>query len=208
MRTNLHTRPVSRPWSSRAAIAFLLSASAIIVSLNGQTNRAKPTLSLDDEARTMARRVLLRRLLKCGDSYFGYVNVHEFTPLDVRHGEWDTFAEFKAVVFDKLGTSGTFLSPAAALNGLQWFGQVDLFGHVDFDTPKPATRKREKGNGTWGPWAEKWVDAELAWFRVQLKKENGRWFTADTAEDLQGPAVPIEQEAAKPQPSCAVLPIR
>ena len=143
---------------SGKARAALVCAVTTVVLLNAQTKSAqtKPAqraASLYEEVKVTARRVLLRRLLTCGNALYAYTGMDEGSPdqrtkIDVRVPR-DTLGEYRGVLegITPYGNGGDNLPLSDRLNGLQWSGRIDIING-------PAVRKRARVNGAWGQWSE------------------------------------------------------
>lgn len=178
---------------------FIACATLVLATLtmNAQTSRAAQRPNLDDEAKGVARRVLLRMLLRCGNSYYAYNQYSGGDGIEDVREIWPYFSEYRELDFTALALELIPLHPADRLNGIEWSGRVKL-------AKRPAFRTRENQNGDWGPWPTEWSDLNPYYhLQIELQKVSGKWFVIGD----RGRKTPLDEELSQAQPSCADLPI-
>jgi hypothetical protein len=187
--------------------------------VHAQSNRAQRTPSINDEAKTVARQILLHKFVQCGTSLYRYAWVdYDRSDRDAgpkagfslpagfqdrphkqqllgQTGVILWFYEFKGLLQSLTVRDYPDFSAADRLNGLQWDGEASA------DSKLAASRTRSWENGAWGPWDTNWYPAG---FDVHLRRRNGKWFVVEDPK----PDTPVGEILSTPMPSCADLPIR
>jgi len=194
----------------------------------GQNNRAPQIPSMNDEAKSVARQILLHQFKQCGTSLYVYrwidydthsdeANDGLYLPAGLKErppherqlfGETGVsvwLSEFSGllenlVVIDRSSS----LSRADRLNGIQWAGDVQV------DSKVAAVRDRDWRNGEWGPWDTTWHPIGFRkersfYINFIIRKWNGKWFTAPSLGIAE---TPVAEVLSTPQPVCADLPLR
>lgn len=193
-----------------------------------QNNRAPQIPRMNDEAKSVARQILLHQFKQCGTSLYVYrwidydthtteVNDGLYLPAGLKErpaherqlfGETGVtvwFSEFNGLLENlTIDDTTSSLSKAARLNGFQ------SAGYVKVDSKEAAVRDRDWRNGQWGPWETTWHpigfrEERSFYINFTISKRNGKWFTAPYGETAE---TPVSEVLSKPQPVCADLPIR
>ena len=210
-------------------------AVAVPFTFYAQSNRAQHTPSMSDEAKTLARQILLHRFLQCGTSLYIYgwidYDTHDGvvkTGLYLPSGLKERLTHDEKQDFDKTGVSVWFsesrgllealvvhdasslLLTADRLNGLRWSGAAIA------DSKLAASRYRSWKNGKAPPVGKEemplpshggWGEWDTKWLPAGFRVDLRKRNDNWFAELDGKPETPVGQILATPQPSCADLPI-
>ena len=161
-----------------AKVSLSLGLMALVSVSPSQTTRAQQQRpNLDEEAQAIGRQVTMRRVQKCGASYYGYkLNT---TAIDVRISSL-SFSEFRLLDPSKVYCSQRYSpSPAQRLNGLEWDGECRPPNGAVWRTrvvPQGLFTRAPQSDVSWWPWPDKWDDFDATAAALQnLKNKSRSW---------------------------------
>lgn len=122
-----------------------------------------------DDVKSEAQLIWSKILTKCGADYFKK-DLYTVSGSPSYYPKAEDFTQFRGVAFTIHGASGSQLSEADRMNGVQWDGEIIM---------KSRLYRKTWESPTWHEWSDGTQQEAFSYIAISLKKQNGVWTTYD-----------------------------